>query len=244
MSIVAGLAILILGFTAIGSVMALFDIRELVSESKLYANWAIISLSLITPLYGLIHLPVKSEYTKSLYTENRFFSFLVRYITTPFIYIYFFILYAYSIKVLANFSDWPKNIISWMVIGFSTFGYLVYIFSRAYESSSKMILVFRRYFAFLVLPQVLMLFYAIYLRINQYDITMNRYFVVVFGLWLTVISLYYAVSKSRFLSFIPTSLLVIILIISVGPWSVYSLPLTRQYDRLVMNLEKANILQN
>lgn len=244
MSFVAGLVILALGFTAIASVMALFDISTTVNEWKLYANWAIISLSLIAPLYGLIHLPVKSEYNKSLYTENRFFSFLVRYVATPFIYIYFIILYAYSLKVLANFSDWPKGIISWMVIGFSSFWYLVYIFSRAYETQSKMIAVFRMYFSFLVLPQVCMLFYAIYLRINQYDITMNRYFVVVFGLWLTIISLYYVISRARFLSFIPASLLIIILIISVGPWSVYSLPLTRQYDRLIRNLEKANILQN
>ena len=198
MSIVAGVAILILGFTAIASVTTLFDIREFINEWKLYANWAIISFSLIAPLYGLIHLPVKTEYTKSIYAENKFFSFLVRYVATPFIYIYFFILYAYSIKVLANFSDWPKGIISWMVIGFSTFGYLIYIFSRAYEWDSTMVSIFRRYFAFLVLPQVLMLFYAIYLRIAQYDITMNRYFVVVFWLWLTIISLYYVISRARF----------------------------------------------
>lgn len=244
MSIIVGLALLALGSTAIMAVTTLFDIRDLMNEWKLYTNWMIISLSFISPLYGLIHLPIKSEYNKSLYTENRFFSFLVRYIATPFIYIYFIILYAYSFKVLANFSDWPKGIISWMVIGFSSFGYLIYIFSRAYEWDSKMVTVFRKYFAFLVLPQVCMLFYAIYLRINQYDITMNRYFVVVFGLWLTMISLYYMISRARFLSFIPASLLVIILIISVGPWSVYSLPLTRQYNRLVMNLEKAHILQN
>ena len=79
-------------------------------------NWAIISLSLIAPLYALIHLPVKNDYAKSLYTENRFFSFLVRYVATPFIYIYFIILYAYSVKVLAHFNEWPNGIISWMVI--------------------------------------------------------------------------------------------------------------------------------
>lgn len=244
MSLVVWLAILILGFTAITSVTTLFDIRDLVDEWKLYANWTIISLSLIAPIYGLIHLPAKREYSKSIYTENRFFSFLVRYVATPFIYIYFIILYAYSIKVLANFSDWPKGVISWMVIGFSSFGYLIYIFSKAYESKSKIITLFRKYFAFFVLPQVCMLFYAIYLRINQYDLTMNRYFVVVFGIWLTIISLYFIILKSRSLSFIPASLLVIILIISIGPWSVYSLPLTRQYNRLIANLEKVHILQN
>jgi hypothetical protein len=88
-----------------------------------------------------------------------------------------------------------------------------------------------------------MLFYAIYLRIAQYDITMNRYFVVVFGIWLTIISIYYVVSQKRQLSVILSSLVAMILIISIGPWSVYSYPLGRQEARLMANLETAKILQ-
>lgn len=116
-----------------------------------------------------------------------------------------------------NFSDWPKGIISWMVIGFSSFGYLIYILSRAYAGESHMVAVFRRYFPYMVVPQILMLGYAIYLRVAQYDLTMNRYFVVVFGIWLTIISLYYILSSAKSLRMIPASLLAAILIISIGP---------------------------
>jgi hypothetical protein len=242
MSFVVGGALLVLGFIAISSVLALFEISSWVDEGKLFGNWAVIALSLVAPLYGLIHIADRSEYEKGSFLTNRFFSFLVRYVGTPFIYVYFFILYAYSIKVLANFSDWPKGIISWMVIGFSSFGYLIYVFSRAYEPESRMIAIFRKYFSFFVIPQIGMLFYAIALRIGQYDLTMNRYFVVVFGIWLALISGYYILSRAKNLSAIPASLVAIILIISVGPWSVYHLPLERQYDRLVQNLETAKIL--
>ena len=103
---------------------------------------------------------------------------------------------------------------------------------------------FRKYFPAFAVPQLLMLFYAIYLRIDQYDLTMNRYFVVIFGVWLLGISLYYTLSKQKYLGFIPFSIGIIILLISVGPWSVYSLPAARQYDRLITNLEKAHILTN
>ena len=127
-----------------------------------------------------MHIPTQGDFEKNKYEENRFFSFLVRFVATPFIYVYFFILYAYTFKVLMNFSEWPKGIISWMVIGFTAFGYMIYIFSKAYDSNSRMISLFRKYFSLAVLPQVCMLFYAIYLRIAQYDITMNRYFVVIF----------------------------------------------------------------
>jgi Domain of unknown function (DUF4153) len=245
MALVVGGALMALGAIAIGSVSALFDVIRTWSElSKLYGNWAVIALSLVAPLYGLIQLPQASEYESSHFEKNRFFSFLVRYVATPFIYIYFLILYAYTAKVLLNFSEWPKGLVSWMVIGFSVFGYLIYIFSRAYEEESALTRVFRRYFPLLVLPQVCMLFYAIYLRIVQYDITMNRYFVVVFGIWLTIISIYYVVSQKRQLSVILSSLVAMILIISIGPWSVYSYPLGRQETRLMTNIETAKILQD
>ncbi|MBT3727397.1 DUF4153 domain-containing protein [bacterium] len=67
-----------------------------------------------------------------------------------------------------------------MVIGFSIFGYIIYIFSYAFDLKNKFIKTFRKVFPYVVIPQIFMLFYAIYLRINQYDLTINRYFVVVF----------------------------------------------------------------
>lgn len=244
MSVVVGGALMLLGSIAIASVLALFDIDAWVDEGDLFGNWAVIAISLTAPLYALASLPYARDYETKNFVQNKFFSFIIRYIATPFIFVYFLILYAYSIKVLMNFSDWPKGIVSWMVIGFSSFGYLVYILSRAYADESRMVSLFRRYFPYMVAPQILMLGYAIYLRINQYDLTMNRYFVVIFGIWLTLISLYYIISTKKSLSMIPASLVAAILLISIGPWSVYSLPVARQEARLIHNLETAEILQN
>jgi len=89
-----------------------------------------------------------------------------------------------------------------------------------------------------------MLFYVIYLRINQYDITINRYFVVVFGIWLLFVSLYYIFSKKKYIGNLIVLLTVFTVIISVGPWSVYKLPESRQLERLKNNLIEANILQD
>lgn len=107
-----------------------------------------------------------------------------------------------------------------------------------------MVSILRTYFPYMVIPQLLMLSYAIGLRIMQYDVTMNRYFVVVFGIWLAIISLYYVFSHARALTVIPLTLALSILVISVGPWSVYSFPMVRQEARLQSNLESAGILQN
>jgi hypothetical protein len=59
-----------------------------------------------------------------------------------------------------------------------------------------------------------MLFYAIYLRIQQYDITVDRYFVVAFGVLLLVLSLYFICSKKKNLLSLPAILMVFTLLIS------------------------------
>ena len=196
----------------------LFNLSGNFFHGKVYAYWATIGISLIAPLYALIHFPDPKEIKQDSYYTNRFFSFLVRFVGVPFILIYFVILYAYSVRVLSNFHEWPNGIVSWLVIGFSIFGYFVYIFSESYVSEGRFIAIFRKYLPFAVLPQILMLFYAIYLRIAQYDLTMNRYFIVVFGVWLTIISLYYTISRQKNILVLPATLTIISLLISFGPW--------------------------
>lgn len=242
MSGIVGLSLVLLGVIAIASVVSLFELSPYIDEEKYYGTWVAISLALIAPMYGLREFPRTSEIVKWDFETNRFFSFLIRYIATPAVTIYFIILYAYSIKVLLNFSDWPRGIVSWLVIGFSSFGYLTYIFSKPYEDN-KLVSILRKYFPLVVIPQLFMLFYAIWLRIGQYDLTMNRYFVVAFGIWLLITSLYFLLRKSALLAFVPASLALISFIISIGPWGVFSYPFARQDARLIRNLEMANILQ-
>ncbi len=225
----------------IATVFQLFDIKEFISN-KIYSDWAILALVFFTPLFALTKIPSTKSFNKNHFNENIFFSFLIKYITIPFIYIYFIILYIYTIKVLSNFGDWPKGEVSWMVVWFSIFGYITYIFSYIFEEKNNAIKIFRKFFPFVVIPQIFILFYAIYLRIAQYDMTINRYLVVIFGTWLLIISLYYIFSKKKLLAVIPFLLTIFTIIISIWPWSVHNLPENRQLDRLETNLIKAWIL--
>lgn len=227
----------------ISAIFELFDIKDIIDD-KIYWDWTIISLSVLTPIFALTQLPQKETFNENKFVENVFFSFLVKYIAIPFIYIYFIILYAYSAKVLINFNDWPNWEVSWMVIWFSTFGYLIYMFSSTFEEQNKFIKFYRKHFPFVVIPQLFMLFYAIYLRIAQYDLTMNRYFVVIFWIWLWIISLYFVFSNKKYIFYIPAILTLFTIIISIGPWWVFSLPEARQLQKLENNLTKAWILKN
>ena len=180
------------------------------------------TFAVVAPLYGMYQIQV-GQIEKKQYKIPRLFSLLVRYIAVPALVVYFAILYAYSIQVLTHFSDWPKGMISYLVIGFTLFGYATYIFTRPYEEG--MTGTFRKYFPYAVIPQAGMLLYAIYLRIAQYGLTPNRYIVVLFGLLLLGLSLYYIFSQSKKLIFIPLSFAVTAFLFSIGPWSVKFFPL-------------------
>ncbi|MGM0482570.1 MAG: hypothetical protein ACQEP6_01745 [Patescibacteria group bacterium] len=246
MSAITGLATMLLGFAALVAIFALFDL-EGIDQSKFFGYWASFSLLLLMPTYFLAITPSMEKLNIGELddiTGNKFYSFLVNYAALPAIYVYFIILYTYTLKVLINFKDWPQGEVAWLVILFSFFGYIVYFASSAFEDKFKHAGIFRKIFPVSVLPQTLMLFYAIGLRIDQYDLTINRQFVVVFGLWLFGLSLYYVLSRKKDLSIIFSSLFILVVVVSIGPWSVYVMPEHRQQEDLRANLNEAGILKD
>ena len=240
--IVLWLLLFALGSLAVLAVNLLFDLSWDFTD-KIYKNWAVISLSFITPLVCLIQFPRNNQKSDKSFDINVFSAFIIKYVLPIAVFVYFLILYSYSIKVLLNFHDWPRQEVTSLVIAFSITWYITYILTYYFEKT-KALSIFRKAFPFVVLPQLFMLFYAIYLRIAQYDITINRYFVVVFWIWLLVISLYFGLSKKKSLIWVTAILTLFTIIISIWPWSVFSLPETRQMARLKTNLEKAWILVN
>lgn len=73
MSSIVGFSLFLLGTIGITSVVSLFDLSALVNQDKFISNWAIISLALVAPLYGLIHLPNIAELDTKNFQTNKFF---------------------------------------------------------------------------------------------------------------------------------------------------------------------------
>lgn len=187
-------------------------------------------MGIFAPTFALSHFPKTHETPTTFFEKNKIFDFFTKFLFVPFTIIYFVILYAYSIKVLANFSEWPKGIIASIVMGFSVLGYFTYILSR--NSENIIIKNFRKFLPFAVLPQVFMLFYAIFLRINQYGLTTNRYIIVLIGIILLGLSLYFIFSRKKKLIAIPLAFSIFAIIFSFGPWGIQKLPLQNQISSL------------
>jgi hypothetical protein len=139
---IVGVLMMWLGFAALAALFALFDIDSWLDSDKTFVTWAVLSLSLVAPLFLLINIPqVKDIVT---WSKNKFHTFVVNYLGLPAIIIYFLILYAYTVKVLINFTDWPQGKIAWLVIGFSIFGYLIYFALESFREKYKAARVFQK----------------------------------------------------------------------------------------------------
>lgn len=103
-SSVVGGAVMALGSIALWSI----DTLLFTVDNDAYGYLASIAFAFIAPFFALARIPLSSDIGKEKGSENVFFTFLVKYIGLPAIALYFIILYLYTVKVLMNFSDWPR----------------------------------------------------------------------------------------------------------------------------------------
>ena len=168
-----------------------------------------------------------------------------QYVLLPIITIYLLILYAYMCKILFT-QQWPVGWVSYLVLGFSVAGILslLLIHPIRNDANNKWMLSFSRFFYFAIFPLLILLFFAIVRRINDYGITELRYFVLVLALWLFFIATYFLVSHKKNIKIIPLSLCVIVFLASFGPWGAFSVSLNSQKNHFVKLVEKNKILLN
>lgn len=163
-----------------------------------------------------IHQQTSIDYPKAL-------EVFVKYILIPLTILYLIILYAYSFKILLKW-DLPKGWVSYLVIALSILGFIIHILINPIRKTinSKTIKRFYPWFYYLLLPMIALLFIAIFRRISQYGITENRYLVLILSFWVLAMTLYILFSKRKKLRYLPMSIAIITLLVSLGPWGLFS----------------------
>jgi Domain of unknown function (DUF4153) len=172
-------------------------------------------------------LDVSEEYPIGL----KLFS---QYVLLPLVSIYLSILYLYEVKILTKFSL-PVGWVSNLIIAFSIVGILCFLLLYPFgkKENNAWIGKFSRLFYYLLLPLLLLLFIAIGYRIQQYGFTENRYFVLLTGIWLFGISIYFIWSKKDNIAIIPISLSILTFLSSIGYIGAFSVGMKSQANRLV-----------
>lgn len=168
-----------------------------------------------------------SEYPKGLRVFTQF-------VLIPLVTVYLLILYAYTGKILWTFT-WPRGWVSYLVIGFSISGILALLLVWPLREMEKhrWIKWYARGFFVALLPLIVLLLLSIFRRVNEYGITINRYFILVLAFWLLAVALYFLLSRAKQIRLIPLSLFVAAIVSAFGPWSAYPVAFVSQRERLL-----------
>src|SRR5690606_24507962 len=120
----------------------------------------------------------------------------VQYILIPLAIIYLLILYAYSAKILVEW-NLPNGWVSMLILWYAVFGILAILLAYPLrdDTDNPWVRLYSRFFFVGLLPLILLLFIAVGVRIGDYGVTELRYYVVLLGIWLMMMALYFIFSK-------------------------------------------------
>tara|TARA_R110000868_G_scaffold235273_6_gene489070 strand:- start:8931 stop:10739 length:1809 start_codon:yes stop_codon:yes gene_type:complete len=168
----------------------------------------------------------------------------VQYVLIPLVSVYIFILYLYVGKILIEW-ELPNGWVSNLVLSFSIAGILSLLLLYPIRNSNeyKWVSFYSKFYYLALIPLIGLLMLSIWVRISEYGVTINRYFVATLGVWLTGIVIYFILSKTKSIKVIPTSLCLISLAISIGPLGAFAVSERSQLGKFETILSQNNMLQ-
>jgi len=183
-------------------------------------------------------LETSTEYPRGLRAFTQF-------VLVPIVVLYLVILTLYLGRVVLT-REWPSGWIGFLVSGVAGVGILSWLLVHPLEERAEhaWVKTFTRGFYIALMPAVVMLWLAIWKRVDQYGITEKRYFLIVLSVWLAGICVYYTLSRSRSIKLIPATLCAIALVTFAGPWGAYTVSRWSQSRRLERVLVRTGRLDN
>ncbi len=227
------------------AILAVVELFGLVVSFNIYARLFALVGGLFLTTYFLHHVPRNFEFEEKTTHYSALFRNLCKYILIPLVILYFLILYVYGAKILLNW-ELPHGWVSSLVIGFSIAGIFTYLLNYLLPryDSAPAVRLYHRWFWWVLLPLVALLFVAIGRRILDYGVTEERFVVAHTGVWLFVTALYFAISRTDNIKFIPISLAVFAAVAVLGPFNAFTVAQHSQVRELEKLLVAAGRLES
>lgn len=223
----------------------IFTINSLF-DAEIESKYYFYSFLIVTLIFGVLmllsKLPEKDEAFEG-YVYSKGLKVLLLYIVIPLISIYTLILYVYFAKILIT-QTWPRGIVSNLVLWYAVLCAAVIFFLTPILEEKPLAKLFRVWFPRLLIPILAMMFVSIGKRINQYGFTESRYYVVLLGIWILSVMIYFVFTKKLKNILLPASLALFVFLSVYGPLSAFSISSMSQNSRLTALLEKNNMIQN
>lgn len=239
------LSILYVAVLFTGLSIAIYSLEALLEfniAGKRYGQLAIFLIGIFGTwffLAGVLH-PARLTDEERAYPKGlRIF---VQYVLIPLVVVYIFILYLYMGKILIEW-EWPTGWVANLVLSFSIAGILGLLLLHPIqdEDDHTWVRLFSKGYYIVLIPLIVLLMLSIWVRISDYGVTVNRYFVAVMAVWLTGIVIYFLISKMKQIRVIPVSLFMITLMITFGPLSAFQMSERSQLNRFETVAEKHSL---
>lgn len=222
---------------AITAIEKLFNVEI---EDKIYGYLFFTIAGIFNTIFFLNGVPEtnNNENPLKLTYPNGLKNF-TQYVLMPLISLYLVILICYETKILVTLSL-PVGWVSYLVLIFAVFGILSFLLVHpiARETGNLWMRTFNRWFYYLLVPLLGLLFWAILYRIHIYGFTHERYYVLLLSIWLTVVVAYFIIAKQPKIKFIPISMCIAGLLSIVGPQSADSISKKSQLSRFETYMQK------
>ena len=225
---------------ALSAVQVLFDI---LSSGRSMGYLSAFFFSLFLPLFFAAGIPTKTQ----IHEAKKFpvLKIIGQYILIPILATYLIIIYAYGLKILFIW-ELPKGMLSWLILVSSGAGLLIFfmLHNLYVTKATKISALFGKWFFYLKLPLLGLLFLAILRRVADYGFTESRYYLLLAACWLLGVTIYLIITKGRTVRPVIISFILVALLSIVGPWSAFSVSNKSQYNRLEKILAENDLLEN
>jgi len=204
---------------AIGSMNFLFNFKF---EGDTFAIMGIWIAGVFQTLFFLSGIPDDIESLQEDHSYPKGLKLFTQYVLIPLASIYALILLSYEIKILVQW-NMPKGLVSSLILSYAVFGILSFllIYPLRNLDEHKWIKNYSKSFYFLLVPLLILLYLAVFTRVEKYGVTEGRYFLIALALWLSFITFYFLVSKRQNIVIIPVSLCIVTLLAVYGPLSAF-----------------------
>lgn len=232
---------------AFGILAILLSIQYLfnIEMSNIIAVAIAVILAFFCPCCAMALMPINKEHYDKPLAYSKFLKVLVLYILLPLVCIEAIVLYIYAISILVSW-QLPEGGVAYWVFSYAIAASIVwYLLMPVFRSEQPSKLKFLdRGFFFSLIPLLVLLFVGLFRRIHDYGFTTNRYIVLVIAIWFMAIAWIMIFRKSRNVTSLLGSLVVISLLVLVGPWSMFSLPMDLQIKRFEQIANEYHLLEN
>jgi hypothetical protein len=228
----------------LGVMAILFAIQSLLysdMDRRIYADTWVLAWLVFAPFHFLYNLPDSTQ-KFSLKHFNKVIKIMLLYIVLPVMAVYTLVLYTYFGKIIIT-QIWPKGIVSYLVVSYTAVGLAAIFLITPFRGENRWVRVFTAVFTKAIFPLLVMMFISIGIRIGEFGFTENRYFILVIGIWSTLMMVFLNFSKGKNNTVLPVSLAIVALLTVVGPWSAFEVSKTSQINRFYQIAVKYDLIQ-